>query len=235
MITAKPSIMRNTFLALMIFALFPNLYAQVQQAWVARANGVEDVDEFGGIIGRDAAGYLYIAGSRNGSADKEDDGFYTIKYNPLTGATIWSRINNGAGNGSAGPADMHVDAAGNVYLAGTSGPTSSGQHWFVIKYNTNGVLLWEDEYSNSNNGENASAITVDGQGNVFVTGHSYTDGSFINSITTIKYDPLGNRKWIKYYNGTDDEGAAGGRDIAVDADGNVYVAGYAKYLGTGEI
>ena len=63
-------------------------FSQVQQAWVARANGIENKDEFGGIIGRDAAGYLYIAGARHGSADEEDDGFLTIKYNPLPGSVF---------------------------------------------------------------------------------------------------------------------------------------------------
>ena len=42
---------------------------------------------------------------------------------------------------------------------------------------------------------------------------------------TIKYDNNGNQIWLQRYNGPgngDDEGNA----IAVDADGNVYVAGY---------
>jgi hypothetical protein len=223
--------MREILLAIVILLITSNLSAQVQQAWVARANGVENKDEFGGLIARDAAGFIYVAGSRDGTADEEDEGFLTIKYNPLTGAVIWAHINNGAGNGNAGPSDMCVDAAGNVYVTGGGGPTSHGEEWFTIKYNTSGTQIWEDAYTNSANGESAAAIAVDGSGNVFVTGHSYTDGG-VSSITTIKYDAAGNRIWIRYYNGDDDEGGSAGRDIAVDATGNVYVTGYASYSGT---
>lgn len=219
---------------LMLVVLFSSVFvqAQVQQAWVARANGIENKNEVGGHIAMDAAGNIYVAGSRGGSANKGDDGFLTIKYNSKTGAVIWAHINDGAGNGSAGPSDMCVDAAGNVYVTGGGGPTSHGTEWYTIKYNTNGDQQWEDAYTNSAAGEQPSAIAVDANGNVFVTGYSYSDDG-VRSIATIKYNASGSRVWVKYYNGDDNDGGAIGVDIAVDADGNVYVTGYASYTGTG--
>ncbi len=205
-------------------------YAQVQQAWVARANGVENKNETAGIIAVDASGFVYVAGGRYGTADDNNSGFLTIKYNPVNGHVIWAHINDGEGGGNAGPSAMVVDAAGNVYVTGSSGATSNGDKYFTIKYNTNGDLQWEHSYSNSSAGEQANAIAVDAQGNVFVTGFTFSNG--FRCMGTIKYDASGNQKWTRLYHGDEAPGDGTGYAIAVDAAGNVYVAGVGSYNGT---
>ena len=66
-------------------------------------------------------------------------------------------------------------------------------------------------------------MALDSEGNVYVTGHSYGDGT-IYDYATVKYDPAGNELWVARYNGpgnyTDIANA-----IAVDASGSVYVTG----------
>jgi hypothetical protein len=66
---------------------------------------------------------------------------------------------------------------------------------------------WVARYNASTDDE-ATAIAVDGSGNVYVTGHN----------GTIKYDSLGQEQWV----------APGpvGAAIALDTSGNVYVTGY---------
>ncbi|MCI0531552.1 MAG: SBBP repeat-containing protein, partial [candidate division Zixibacteria bacterium] len=88
---------------------------------------------------------------------------------------------------------------------------------------------WTRRYNGpANGGDLASALTVDGSGNVYVTGQSDSDtGTFtINTdYATIKYSPSGDTLWVRYYNGPGndyDEATA----LSVDNGGNVCVTGY---------
>lgn len=61
----------------------------------------------------------------------------------------------------------------------------------------------------------ARAVTTDSSGNVYVTGYS----AELGQVTTIKYDTAGTEAWKKTFSGLRADG------IAVDAGGNVHVAG----------
>ena len=100
----------------------------------------------------------------------------------------------------------------------TPTPSLVTQAW-VARYNGPvGVADW------------ASALAVDGSGNVYVTGKSYGGNNITGyynydySYATVKYDTAGNRLWAARYDGPagDDDMA---QAIAVDAQGNVYVTG----------
>ena len=72
-----------------------------------------------------------------------------------------------------------------------------------------------------------NAVTIDSEGNSYVTGYTY-ESATLNDIITIKYTPTGDTLWARSYNGSannNDEGTG----ICVDAAGNVYVVGFAEY------
>ena len=103
---------------------------------------------------------------------------------------------------------MGVDAAGNVYVTGSSA---------TIMYSPDGDEMWVNP-----SGGFSKSIAVDGLGNVYVTG-----------MTTIKYDGDGKQCWARKHTGPDDW-ADVLLDLAVDGSGNVYVTGYNQAEAIGE-
>jgi hypothetical protein len=164
-------------------------------------------------IACDASG-IYVTGRSGGS-------FTTIKYD-FNGVQQWVRNYNG-GYGSDWPADLIVDAAGNIYVAGQSTGDGTNDDYATIKYDAAGTQQWVRRYDGpstvfANDYDRVAALTLDADGNVFVTGNSSDD------FATVKYDPAGTEIWVRRYNGP----AAGGdwaTSIAVDASGNSYVSG----------
>ncbi len=122
--------------------------------------------------------------------------------------------------------DFAVDASGNAYVTGLSEPGDENRTWMTAKFDPQGVLLWEAHYYAPLTGHiEASALAVDAQGNVYVTG-SCEGASWRNEITTIKYDPNGNELWAARYHGLREGADNKGYALVLDDAGNAYVAGY---------
>ncbi len=102
----------------------------------------------------------------------------------------------------------------------------------TVKLDSNGTLAWTNLYPRPALGNHvATGLALDVGNNSYVTGYSQGTNSGYD-IATLKYDPVGNACWVQRYNGSangDDVGNA----IAVDAKGNVYVAGYETVAGGG--
>ena len=80
--------------------------------------------------------------------------------------------------------------------------------------------------------DDATALTIDNSGNVYVTGYGYISGPR-NDYITIKYDYKGDTVWVRRYNGPSNEQDLA-LAIAVDISGNVYVTGESPGLDPGE-
>jgi hypothetical protein len=88
------------------------------------------------------------------------------------------------------------------------------------------VPLWTNRYNGpANSDDGATAVAVDGSGNVFVTGYSgYWNGfDWINDYVTIKYSGAGVPLWTKRYRPGNGPNIAVA--LAVDASSNVFVTG----------
>jgi hypothetical protein len=132
---------------------------------------------------------------------------------------------NGWGSGNA----ITVDNKGYVYVTGTI-IINNLMKYGTVKYGENGDVKWISIYEGNNTGgRQPSAIAVDESGNVFVTGYGYQTGNYFDFLT-IKYDSLGNEKWVRFYDtGAHEIDQATG--IKTDKAGNVYVTGYASLGG----
>jgi uncharacterized delta-60 repeat protein len=193
------------------------------QQWVGIYN-LKGHDE-ANALAVDALGNVYLTGVSGFEDEDTDNDFVTIKYN-AAGAQQWAQTFNGIQQDEGGEAnDLVLDTAGNVYITGGLS-IEGGIDYATIKYNTNGVQQWVATYNGpGNTTDNANAISLDQNGNVFITG-----GSRINNFdyATVKYTAAGDQKWVKRYNGPGDLNK-GEPDfataLAVDEDGNVHLTG----------
>lgn len=78
--------------------------------------------------------------------------------------------------------------------------------------------------------DEATAMFVDGAGNVYVTGSSQAGVGGYKDFATVKYNSAGVQQWAERYSGM---GNSIPTDIVVDGAGNVYVTGGSESTGTG--
>jgi hypothetical protein len=205
-----------------------NLMAQVSQEWVGRYNGTTLRYDWARAMTLDKFGNIYVTGESVDSLTGTD--IATIKYNS-SGALLWAARFNSQYNSFDEANAIASDDLGNVYVTGTSNGNTNFSKYVTIKYNTSGVLQWVKYFGGQVAGFNeARAITIDGSGNVCVTGMVFENSTNFQDIGTVKYDPLGVELWSAKYNGpvnSDDGGVA----IVADLSGNVYVTGPSKGAG----
>jgi hypothetical protein len=179
----------------------------------------------GNAVAVDNSGNVYVTGSR---ASGGVDTYVTLKYNSL-GVLQWTRTYWGGGTHEIA-LDIEVDASGNVYVTGQAGSNDIT----TIKYNTNGVQLWDPPvtYNGTGNGyDYPNDMTIDNNGNVYITGESGGLNSLSDYIT-LKYATNGTKEWEARYDRSHnlDEGFS----IYLYQNSDVYVTGrasrnYSKY------
>ena len=183
--------------------------------WEARYNGIGT--DRPAALAIDGNGNVYVTGASEGTFWD----YATIKYD-ANGNQIWvaSYTTPDTFGFSYDQAKaIAVDAVGNVYVTGDIDDDSEygTTDYGTIKYNSNGVKVWEARYG-AFGYDNANAIAIDAGGNVYVTGDSRGD------YATIKYNSNGGKVWEARYNSSNN-----GYDVAnalvVDGNGNVYVTG----------
>jgi len=138
--------------------------------------------------------------------------------------TAWVRFYTWEPTQWSGAADLAVDAAGNVYVTGTSSSSVTLEDFATLKYSPDGDTLWVRRYDGPSHGEDeAYDLEIDDSGNVYVAGGS-ADSTGSWDCLTIKYGPNGETCWVARYDGPghDDDWV---NDVEVDRTGNVYVTG----------
>lgn len=119
---------------------------------------------------------------------------------------------------------MTIASNGNVFITGTvHNPDSGTRDIATVAYSSASVPLWTNLFIWPGD-DQPRGIAVDSRGDVFVTG--YQSGMDANSGTdaaTIAYSAAGAWLWSGFYTGP--AGYAQANAVAVDGNGNVFVAG----------
>lgn len=197
---------------------------KVKEEWVARYDGPGNGWDLVTALTLDAQGNVYVTGmSVNPEANFD---FATIKYN-TQGEEQWVALYNGSGNGGDGARAIAVDPSGNVYVTGMSTSQNDNHDYVTIKYNSQGKEEWVALYNGPSNGwDDAKALALDHEGNVYVTGTSW-DSISHEDYLTIKYSPQGEEKWVARCNGPEN-GSDIVSSLVVDVSGNIYITGWVR-------
>lgn len=117
----------------------------------------------------------------------------------------WNLPETGSTNRVLG---MKADRDGNLLIAGDLTETNGNTRYTLLKYTPDGRLLWATGYASAEFPPNQiRGFDVDREGNTVITG----------TPDTVKFGKDGKQLWLAGY---------GGRDVAVDRDGNALVTGW---------
>lgn len=179
-------------------------------------------------IALDESGYVYILGgfidtisfgthTLTTAANDPQGSVFLIKYD-ANGNVIWAKQANVSSSKSwAEAASVATDISGNIYITGNFKDTvsfdsytfiektlSGGGDVFVVKYNSNGNVLWAKCSESVSYGGVGRSIAVDGLGNCYITGEVVFNIIFGKDTLTgnesnflVKYDANGNVIWAE--------------------------------------
>lgn len=250
--------MKKLILLLAGMAICVSLQAQSWE-WASAVGGRSNTEGTTDIA-RDAAGNYYVTadfeGTRSfGSVSLTAGGFadlFLTKFSS-TGAVIWTVQITGSFTNTLEPGGVAVDAAGNVYLAGSCsfnavfpGGTQlfnpgGNLGGFVAKFEpVNGGLIWAEMVAGSGT-DRIKSVEVSGA-SVYIAG-SYSQPITVNTVTLpaptgledayiMKLDTAGTAVWGLRGGGSGDD-----RGLALSISGTTvcwagYFTGNASFLGT---
>jgi hypothetical protein len=188
-------------------------------------------DEGGNTIATDEAGNIFVAG-----ASLADWGSPVRAYTGASDAFIAKLDSSGNlawhtflgdGNYDSGIGVITMDGNGSVFVTGTSDAPDSNFDAFAAKLDSSGILLWQT-FLGGEGLDTGNAITLDGDGNVFVTGLSNASwGSPVRAydsgydVFAAKLNSSGSLVWNTFLGGSQYHNI---QAIAVDQDGNMTVS-----------
>jgi hypothetical protein len=175
---------------------------------------------------------------------------FLVKFDS-SGNRVWATYYGGSGKDRA--TSLVVDAIGNIYLSGYTDSDSNiasggfqntyggGDHdIFIVKFDASGNRLWSTYFGGPDDeafgtGSTSNRITLDNSGHLYLAGNTkstagISHNGFQNTFagTTVnaflaKFDTSGTRIWSTYYGAY---GHTHARDVATDANGNVFITGW---------
>jgi len=218
--------------------------------------------ENGFSVATDVTGNVYLSGVTTSTNNIASGGFqnsyaggglngdaFLVKFD-AAGNRLWATYYGGAAEELN--SSVTADAAGNVFLVGTTLSTTNiasggfqntyGGGWgtygdnFLVKFNAAGIRQWATYYGGVGD-EGGGSVATDATGNVYLAGWTYSatniaSGGFQNTpggggmadAYLVKFNGNGGRLWATYYGGSGQETVMY-HELTVDAAGNAYLSG----------
>jgi hypothetical protein len=208
------------------------------------------------VVGYTDSGQFPVTAGVYQTRMKGSDDAFVAKISPagtLVYCTFLGGSENDATSYNEGANAVAVDASGNAYVTGYTWSTdfpatanayqgvNNGEYdGFVAKLNPSGTSLLYSSYLGGTLSEESYGIAVDQAGNIYVGGRTESAdfpslNGYQNALSgsddafAVKFKADGSLVWSTFLGGSDnfpDYFNEGGTAIALDRQGNVYLAGY---------
>lgn len=156
--------------------------------WVRRYHYPSSGDNYVTALALDSAENVLITGYVVWPGNNPTTDYLTVKYDS-SGNLLWVRLYNGPFAGDDQPSAIAVDRKGDAIVTGWSQGTTMDYDYATLLYDPAGTQRWLARYDDGLSGnDQATALTVDRQGFVYVTGGSWGEGTGTDYLT-IKYLP----------------------------------------------
>jgi uncharacterized delta-60 repeat protein len=118
----------------------------------------------------DSNGNIFVVGDSDNDPTMVTNHDYMIIKISATGAFLWEKKKNGAGNAEDRCLGVDIDSNNDIYVTGRSS-NGADDDYLTMKYNNAGTLVWSDVVDNGGT-DRAVDIEVASNNNIYVTGRS---------------------------------------------------------------
>jgi hypothetical protein len=186
-------------------------------------------------LASDSSGNVYVAGSgsywhQTGSSGAT--GYVRWVERKYSGGS-WSTIDDYVDEiSNSGASALAINGAGNIFVAGSGQDSSNYSHWLVREYNSGSWSTTDDYLGSTGYGAQATAVSLDSAGNIFVTGYGQTNTGGQDWVTrmysTGSWSTIDDYAYPGQINSTAPVNTT-------DPSGNVYVAGGADIYTSSQV
>lgn len=193
-------------------------------------------DNRGKIVHMDSAGNVIMTGYIPNDTEKPTDkDMHVLKLDKAEdtaypgqkkGKFLWGNVHAG-GFSDDEPTALFIDTSDNVYMAGNKFSLNTSNDFYIVKYNSEGIVQWGAELNTTaGNDEVPTGITVNNDAEVLVTGYTREAISSNYDFLTAKYSSNGDLLWSKTFNNTANLNE---RPVGLSSStGAAYVAGWTE-------
>jgi hypothetical protein len=197
----KPKVL-ILFLVVCVLGLFAGIFDPIGEVlWTNTHDSGLGGNDYGFDTAVDSQGNVIVVGYVQAPENYGVNG-YAMKYNPAGDQVLWyEEFDSGliGGSGGADSADAFygvcIDSQDNIIIVGQKavifGPYPSNQIFYIVKYDSDGILDWDEEWY-VYGWDTARDVCVDENDDIYVVGSDFGSwGPIRGRWTLLKYDKEG--------------------------------------------
>ncbi|MGB1016124.1 MAG: hypothetical protein ACPG4T_18460, partial [Nannocystaceae bacterium] len=201
------------------------LNANGEKVWEDSANTLAKGNDRGYGILVTQQGNVVVAG--NLKTTTQDNNLWVRQYD-AEGLNLWTRSYNGMANLSDLAQGIAAASDGSLYAAGHETDANSIKKGLLVKFSSEGDVLWSQNYGPMDQTQEFSGVAVGPEDDVYVSGSAWHEMAG-RELTVHRFNPDGVEVWSYHYEGELGDGARG-EALAVGNDGAIVVGGFEQIV-----